>query len=194
MQAFASATMGEIRQFNSRVEQLENIANGITPLPQFNEAPPDARDSYALANYYLRQNAAVDRYEQQKAALKQVQQKIKLVKQQETEKCVQRGQMELGQAGILALATPEEIKAAQDVAQARAIADKKRAMQGQINAVRWLQPQATNGDASAQCSLGMHYLNGQGCETNREQAIYWLQKAAEQGNLEASNKLVSLQK
>ncbi len=90
--------------------------------------------------------------------------------------------------------TPEQIKAAQEAARIRAIADQKRAMQGQTNAVRWLQPQATNGDVSAQYSLGLHYLNGQGCETNREQAIYWLQKAAAQGNLEASNKLVSLQK
>jgi hypothetical protein len=31
--------------------------------------------------------------------------------------------MRLGQAAILALATPEQIKAAQDAAQARAIAD-----------------------------------------------------------------------
>jgi TPR repeat protein len=64
----------------------------------------------------------------------------------------------------------------------------------QSNAVRWLQPQATNGDASAQCSLGLHYLNGQGCETNREQAIYWLTQAANQGDQEASNKLASLKK
>jgi hypothetical protein len=62
----------------------------------------------------------------------------------------------------------------------------------QSNVIRWLQPQATNGDASAQCDLGEHYLNGQGCVTNREQAIYWLQKSAAQGYLEASNKLVKL--
>jgi len=90
--------------------------------------------------------------------------------------------------------TPEQIKAAQDAAQARAIADKKKAEQGQVNAVKWLQSQATNGSASAQCSLGIHYLNGQGCETNREQAIYWLTQAANQGDQEASNKLASLQK
>lgn len=90
--------------------------------------------------------------------------------------------------------TPEQIKAAQDAAQARAIENKKRAEQGQINTVRWLQSQATNGDASAKCSLGLHYLNGQGCETNREQAIYWLTQAANQGDLEASNKLAQLQK
>lgn len=87
-------------------------------------------------------------------------------------------------------------KAEQEAITARAfagaLADKKRAEQGQVSAVKWLQPQATNGDASAQCSLGIHYLNGQGCETNRELAIYWLKKAADQGSTEASNKLVTL--
>jgi hypothetical protein len=88
--------------------------------------------------------------------------------------------------------TPEQIQAAQKAANARAIANKKIAEQGQVNAVRWLQPQATNGNASAQCRLGLHYLNGQGCETNREQAIYWLKKAADQGDTEASNTLTRL--
>ncbi len=90
--------------------------------------------------------------------------------------------------------TPEQIKAAQEAANARAIADKKKAYQAQANAVRWLQPQATNGDASAQCRLGLHYLNGQGCETNREQAIYWLQKSSDQGSTEASNILATLKR
>ncbi len=70
--------------------------------------------------------------------------------------------------------------------------DKKRAMEGQTNAVHWLQSQATNGDVSAQCSLAEHYLNGQGCETNRDLAIQWLQKAADAGSMEASNKLSQL--
>jgi hypothetical protein len=70
--------------------------------------------------------------------------------------------------------------------------DKQRTLEGQTNAVHWLQSQATNGDVSAQCSLGLHYLNGLGCETNKEQAIFWLQKAAEQGDSEASNKLSEL--
>jgi TPR repeat protein len=88
--------------------------------------------------------------------------------------------------------TPEEIAAAkaQKELSAKAAADK--ACQLQSNAIRWLQPQATNGDASAQCSLGLHYLNGQGCETNRERGIYWLTQAADQGNMEASNKLSKL--
>jgi hypothetical protein len=79
-----------------------------------------------------------------------------------------------------------------EAAKARAIADKKRVEQGQIAAVKFLQPQATNGDADSQCQLALHYLNGQGCETNREAAIYWLQKSAAQGNRQASNKLVTL--
>jgi hypothetical protein len=99
-----------------------------------------------------------------------------------------------GKLYVLPPLTPEQIKAAQEAANARAIANKKKAEQGQVNAVRWLQPQATNGNASAQCRLGSHYLNGQGCETNREQAIYWLKKAADQGDAEASTVLRRLQK
>ena len=89
--------------------------------------------------------------------------------------------------------TPEQIKSAQEAAQAHAIADKKRAELNEINAVRWLQSQATNGDATAQRSLGLHYLNGQGCTTNQSQAVYWLTQAANQGDIEASNKLANLQ-
>lgn len=72
------------------------------------------------------------------------------------------------------------------------IVKKQKLFIAQSNAVIWLQSQATNGDTSAQCSLGEHYLKGEGCETNREQAIYWLKKAADQGDIEASNKLVNL--
>ena len=88
--------------------------------------------------------------------------------------------------------TAEQIKAAQGATKIRAIADKKRAMEGQTNAVHWLQSMATNGDVSAQCSLGEHYLNGQGCETNRDLAIQWLKKAADGGSVEASNRLSKL--
>jgi hypothetical protein len=87
---------------------------------------------------------------------------------------------------------PELIQQQMAIAKAKAIEDKKRADEGQIKAVAWLQSQATNGIPSAQCSLGEHYLIGQGCETNREQAIYWLTQSANQGYLEASNKLASL--
>ena len=64
--------------------------------------------------------------------------------------------------------TPEQIKAAQETIQKRILEDKKRAWASQVRSVIWLQSQATNGDISAQCSLGLHYLNGQGCETNRQ--------------------------
>ena len=63
----------------------------------------------------------------------------------------------------------------------------------QSNAVRSLSTDAEGGDAGAQYSLALHYLNGVGCETNREQAMYWLQKSAAQGYSEASNKLAVLQ-
>jgi TPR repeat protein len=62
----------------------------------------------------------------------------------------------------------------------------------QAKAIIWLQSQATNGSVSAQCSLGLHYLNGQGCETNKELAVYWLTQAANQGDFEASNTLAKL--
>lgn len=73
--------------------------------------------------------------------------------------------------------------------EALAIQNQRRIEIGQSNAVRWLQPKATNGESSAQCSLGLHYLKGQGCETNKTLAVFWLQKAADQGDSEASNKL-----
>jgi hypothetical protein len=71
-------------------------------------------------------------------------------------------------------------------------AARQKILQGQTNAVHWLLSQATNGDASAQCSLGERYLAGLGCETNRALAIQWLQKAADGGSVEASNKLAQL--
>ena len=89
---------------------------------------------------------------------------------------------------------PEFIEQQIEAANAKAIRDKMKTEQLQINTVHFLQDEATNGSASAQYNLGLHYLSGQGCDPNRDQAIFWLQKSASQGNLEASNKLVSLQK
>ncbi|HEX4265179.1 MAG TPA: hypothetical protein VH597_12640 [Verrucomicrobiae bacterium] len=62
----------------------------------------------------------------------------------------------------------------------------------QSNAVIWLAPEATNGSVSAQYGLALHYLKGQGCETNRDLAIYWLKKCSQQGNEDAVAKLNSL--
>ena len=106
--------------------------------------------------------------------------------------------LQLWDYGILL--TPEEEKQKRDDAEAaqmkiqqqRIEVARMKAFIANSNAVVRLQLQATNGAAWAQCSLGLHYLKGEGCETNREQAIYWLQKAALQGDLEASNKLSGL--
>jgi len=99
--------------------------------------------------------------------------------------------------------TPEQLKQIKDEeAKAQALIEKQKAetqkaaqakvYAAQAKAIIWLQSQATNGSASAQCSLGFHYLNGQGCETNKEMAVYWLTQAANQGDKEASNTLVKL--
>jgi TPR repeat protein len=62
----------------------------------------------------------------------------------------------------------------------------------QSNAVVWLAPQATNGVASAQYSLALHYLNGEGCATNKDLALYWLKQSSAHGNEEATSKLKGL--
>jgi TPR repeat protein len=74
--------------------------------------------------------------------------------------------------------SPEEKLALKQAADAKTIA--------------WLLSQATNGIASAECSLGLRYLNGQGVETNKTLAIEWLKKAAEHGDTVASNRLDQL--
>jgi len=74
--------------------------------------------------------------------------------------------------------------------EAKKKAEKKA--ESDIRLVQWLKVQATNGSVSAQCSLGFHYLNGEGCEINKVLAVYWLTQAANQGDDEASNKLATL--
>jgi len=86
----------------------------------------------------------------------------------------------------------EWLKQTQAAAQLASKQEAKKIKEAEVRAVLWLQSKATNGDASAQFFLGKHYLNGEGCETNRELAIDWFRKAATQGSLEASNELVSL--
>lgn len=80
---------------------------------------------------------------------------------------------------------------ARQIAQAKSLAAAKN-YTNQAKAIIWLQTQATNGSASAQYSLAEHYLTGQGCTTNRENAIYWFTQAANQGDMAASNKLSKL--
>ena len=80
------------------------------------------------------------------------------------------------------------------VAENRYSPEEKQAMKQAADAktVTWLLAQATNGSSSAEYSLGLRYLNGQGVETNKALAIEWLRKAAAQGNTEASNRLEKL--
>jgi TPR repeat protein len=106
--------------------------------------------------------------------------------------------LELSDCGIPTNTPPPEVIAA---AQARAVAEakmrqaaKEKTRQAQVRAFMWLQSQVTNNDASAEFDLGDHYLNGDGCETNRQLAIEWFKKAAAQGSLEASNKLARISK
>jgi len=86
----------------------------------------------------------------------------------------------------------EIIAANQRAAEIKLERERQKILEGQTNAVRMLLSEATNGDASAQGRLGIHYLNGQGCETNIQTAIYWLQKASIQGDTDSSNILLRL--
>jgi Sel1 repeat len=88
--------------------------------------------------------------------------------------------------------TAAQIKAEQDAAKISTMREKQKQFLIESNVVIWLQSQVTNGDAESECDLGEHYLTGSGCETNRTKAVYWLTKAANQGDLEASNKLSNL--
>lgn len=69
--------------------------------------------------------------------------------------------------------------------------DARRA--SELRRIEFLTRDATNGDSSAQYSLGYHYLHGIGCETNQVMGIYWLLQAAAKGNISASNDLQQIE-
>ncbi|MFN8922219.1 MAG: tetratricopeptide repeat protein, partial [Sphingobacteriia bacterium] len=52
-----------------------------------------------------------------------------------------------------------------------------------------LQQRAEQGDADAQHTLGRMYATGEGVLQDYKQAVYWSQKAAEQGNTKAQYNL-----
>jgi Sel1 repeat len=79
-------------------------------------------------------------------------------------------------------AVQKQIREAQEK---RRTADSRR--------MEFLERDATNGDISAQYSLGFHYLHGIDCETNQVMGIYWLLQAAQHGNVSASNDLQQLE-
>lgn len=57
------------------------------------------------------------------------------------------------------------------------------------NALKALHDTAAAGDADAQCGLGRQYELGLGVPQNNKQAVFWLQKSAEQGNVNAEVEL-----
>ncbi|HXC37124.1 MAG TPA: hypothetical protein VNV43_14700 [Candidatus Acidoferrales bacterium] len=70
---------------------------------------------------------------------------------------------------------------------------RERRREADVRKIEELEHDATKGDSSAQYSLAFHYLHGFGCETNEVLGIFWLSKAAAQGNIEASNDLQAIE-
>ena len=59
-------------------------------------------------------------------------------------------------------------------------------------AKRLLEKSAGQGEAEAQFALGFMYYNGWGVAVNREEAIKWLHKAAQQGHARAAQALAEI--
>ena len=57
------------------------------------------------------------------------------------------------------------------------------------DALKALQERAANGDPDAQCGLGKQYEHAVGIPQDNTQAVLWLQKSAEQGNIPAQVEL-----
>jgi TIR domain/Sel1 repeat len=61
--------------------------------------------------------------------------------------------------------------------------------QDYAQALSWYRKAAEQGNAPAQCNLGIMYQKGQGVPQDYAQAVSWYRKAAEQGNAPAQNGL-----
>jgi hypothetical protein len=83
-------------------------------------------------------------------------------------------------------------KQAADKMEADTIALRKKEHEAQLRAFRTVYSGATNGSPSMQYSLALRYLNGQGCETNKDEGIRWLKIASTNGSYEAASKLAAL--
>ena len=64
-----------------------------------------------------------------------------------------------------------------------------QAMDGDDKAWKTLKQSAAQGDAMAQCTLGVMYRDGYGVQRDRAQARYWFEKAAAQGVAAVQNYL-----
>ncbi|MBC8002445.1 MAG: SEL1-like repeat protein [Opitutaceae bacterium] len=60
--------------------------------------------------------------------------------------------------------------------------------------IEFQKKRAEEGSATAQYDLGVRFLNGDGVKKDRELAMKWLRKAADQDHTQAAKKLVDLQK
>ena len=187
MEAFAKATREEAWRLYYRIEEIKNRAN---TLPQQNPIQVQGFGQFGrMFNEVEQQNAAAAARKQQMAANDEGN---KLIQQEIAKYALVGRQMGLGQTAILALATPEEIKAAQDAVQARAIADKKSAMQGQINAVRYNQELAAKGDGYGLLRMAERYRDGDGVEKDLTKAKEYFNKAVAAGSPTAAEELKEL--
>jgi TPR repeat protein len=59
-------------------------------------------------------------------------------------------------------------------------------------AVKWLTKSAEQGDAAAQCLLGLCYENGTGVAKDQKEAVKWYTKSAEQGDERAKKAIEEL--
>ena len=59
-------------------------------------------------------------------------------------------------------------------------------------AVKWYRKAAEQGNAKAQCLLGLMYTLGQGVSRDKSEAVNWFRKAARQGDTNAQEALRQL--
>jgi len=74
-------------------------------------------------------------------------------------------------------------------AKAQQAGKDKAQLEADMRLLSWQQRQASNGSASAECSLGIRYATGKGVTTNYALALYWLSMSSAQDNTEARRAL-----
>ena len=182
MEAFARATREEAWSLSYRIGELKKRKEAErawedTPTPRPNIASRDYQAwtdaiNTSHAKQLAHDSGTVERYEE---AIQQEKAKYALVGRQTG----------LGQTAILALLTPEEIKA-------RAIAHKERVRQGQINALRYNQEQAAKGDGYGLLRMAERYRDGDGVEKDLTKAKEYFNKAIAAGSPTAAEELKEL--
>mmetsp|Transcript_61816 Transcript_61816/g.139918 ORF Transcript_61816/g.139918 Transcript_61816/m.139918 type:complete len:92 (+) Transcript_61816:179-454(+) len=65
-------------------------------------------------------------------------------------------------------------------------------IQSYKEALVWYRKAADQGDAHAQCNLGVMYLKGQGVVQSYKDAVLWYRKAANQGDAQQAQFLLGL--